>query len=66
MIALETLSDCGKGKILISKGKEYKLEKEGYSFHTRYYIIDNHGDRLYLTKEEVLSKFKSCRETLSV
>jgi len=56
MLALETLS--ANGKVYISKGKKYVIGKESYGYNTRYYIIDNYGDKLYLTKEEVVSKFK--------
>jgi len=57
MLALETLSD--NGKELITKDKKYVIGKElGYSYTTKYYVINNYGDKLYLTREEVLSKFK--------
>ena len=57
MLALETISD--NGKELITKDKKYVIGKElGYSYTTKYYVINNYGDKLYLTREEVLSKFK--------
>jgi len=64
MLALETLSD--NGKELITKGKKYILGVE-FDYKTKYYIIDNYGDKLYLTREEALSKFKlSGKENLQV
>ena len=64
MLALETISD--NGKELITKGKKYVIGKE-LGYNTKCYIIDNYGDKLYLTKEEILSKFKlSGKEHLSV
>ena len=55
MLALETLS--ANGKELITKGKKYTLGME-FDYITKYYVIDDYGDKLYLEKEEVLSKFK--------
>ena len=63
MLALETLS--ANDKVLITKGKKYVVGKEDCGYSTKYYVIDNYGDRLYLTREEMLSKFKlSCKEDL--
>jgi len=56
MLALETISD--NDKELISKGKKYVIGKEDCGYSTKYFVIDNYGDRLYLTREEILSKFK--------
>jgi len=56
MLALETISD--NDKELISKGKKYVIGKEDCGYKTKYFVIDNYGDRLYLTREEALSKFK--------
>jgi len=56
MLALETLSD--NGKELITKDKKYVIGKEDCGYKTKYFVIDNYGDKLYLTREEVLSKFK--------
>jgi len=66
MLALETIST--NGKELITKGKRYVIGKElGYSYNTKCYVIDNYGDRLYLTREELLYKFKlSGKEYLQV
>ena len=55
MLALETISD--NGKELIIKGKKYVIGME-FDYTTKYYVIDDYGDKLYLTREEVLSKFK--------
>ena len=55
MLALETLS--ANGKVLITKGKKYIIGME-FDYTTKYYVIDDYGDKLYLTREEVLSKFK--------
>ena len=55
MLALETI--FANGKELITKGKKYILGIE-FDYKTKYYVIDNYGDKLYLTKEEALSKFK--------
>jgi len=55
MLALETLSVDGKE--LITKGKKYVIGME-FDYTTKYYVIDDYGDKLYLTREEVLSKFK--------
>jgi len=61
MLALETLSD--NGKELITKDKKYVIGKElGYSYTTKYYVINNYGDKLYLTKEEALLNFKLSRK----
>ena len=60
MLALETI--LIDGKVLISKGKKYIVGREGYGYNTKYYVIDNYGDKLYLTKEEVMSKFKLSRK----
>jgi len=56
VLALETLS--ANGKELITKGKKYVIGKEDCGYSTKYFVIDNYGDRLYLTKEELLYKFK--------
>jgi len=56
MLALESISD--NNKILITKGKKYRIGKESYNYKTKYYVIDNYGNRLYLTGDEVLLKFK--------
>jgi len=65
MLALETISD--NGKELITKGKKYVIGKESYNYKTKYYVIDNYGDRLYLIGDEVLLKFKlSEKEHLQV
>jgi len=56
MLALETISV--DNKVLITKGKKYIIGKENYNHRTRYYVIDDYGDRLYLTKDDILSKFK--------
>jgi len=56
MLALETISN--NGKELITKGKKYVIGKESYNHRTRYYVIYDYGNRLYLTKEEMLFKFK--------
>lgn len=56
MLALETLS--ANGKELIPKGKKYVVGKEDCGYSTKYYVIDNYKDKLYLTREEALSKFK--------
>ena len=56
MLALETLS--ANGKELITKGKKYVVGKEDCGYSTKYYVIDNYKDKLYLTREEALSKFK--------
>jgi len=64
MLALETISD--NGKELISKDKKYIIGKE-LGYNVKYYVIDNYGDRLYLTGDEVLLKFKlSEKEHLQV
>ena len=64
MLALETLS--ANGKELITKGKKYTLGME-FDYKTKYYVIDNYEDKLYLTREEMLSKFKlSGKEHLQV
>jgi len=65
MLALESISS--NGKELITKGKKYILGKEDCGYSTKYFVIDNNGDKLYLTKEEMLSKFKlSSKEHLQV
>lgn len=56
MKALETLS--GNGNIYISKDKEYEIKTEPMGNYARYYLIDNYGDKMYLTKGEVKTKFK--------
>jgi hypothetical protein len=50
--ALYTLGGCinGESKISVSKDKEYELHEEGY-------IVDNYGERLNLTKEEINYRF---------
>ena len=64
MLALETLS--ANGKELITKGKKYTLGVE-FDYTTKYYVIDNYGDKLHLTREEALSNFKlSSKEHLQV
>jgi len=64
MLALETISD--NDKELITKDKKYTLGVE-FDYNTKYYVIDNYGEKLYLTKEEALSKFKlSGKENLQV
>ena len=60
MLALKTISI--DGKVLITKSKKYIIRKEDYGYNTKYYVIDDYGDRLYLTKEEVLSKFRLSRK----
>ena len=65
MLALETLSNSD-GKVLITKGKKYIVGME-FDYTTKYYIIDDYSNKLYLKKEEVLSKFKlSGKENLQV
>jgi len=65
MLALETLSVDGKE--LITKGKKYILGKENCGYKTKYFVIDNYNDKLYLTREEALSKFRlSGKEHLQV
>ena len=65
MLALESISS--NGKELITKGKKYILGKEDYGYKTKYFVIDNYSDRLYLTREEALLKFKlSGKENLQV
>ena len=56
MLALETISD--NDKELISKGKKYVIGKEDCGYKTKYFVIDNYNNRLYLTREETVSKFK--------
>jgi len=64
MLALETISD--NGKELITKGKKYVIGKE-LGYNTKCYVVDNYGDRLYLTGDDVLLKFKlSGKEHLQV
>ena len=55
MLALETIS--ANGKELITKGKKYIVGME-FDYKTKYYVIDNYKDKLYLTKKEMLSNFK--------
>ena len=55
MLALETIS--ANGKELITKGKKYIVGME-FDYKTKYYVIDNYKDKLYLTREEMLSNFK--------
>lgn len=50
--ALYTLS--GDGKISISKDKQYELYEESY-------VIDNYGNKLELTKNEILYRFKELK-----
>jgi len=65
MLALETLS--ANGKKLITKGKKYVIGKENCGYKTKYFVIDNYGEKLYLTGDEVLLKFKlSGKEHLQV
>jgi predicted nucleotidyltransferase len=52
-IAGEKYSGC-----LISKDKEYEIKTEPMGNYARYYLIDNYGDKMYLTKGEVKTKFK--------
>lgn len=49
--ALYTLS--GNGKISISKDKEYKIEEDKLGI----YVIDNYGEKVYLTPEELKYRF---------
>jgi len=56
MLALESISD--NNKILITKGKKYRIGKESYNYHIKYYVIDDYGEKLYISKEEVVFKFK--------
>jgi len=60
MLALENISD--NDKILITKGNKYNIVKEVYGYRAKYYVIDNYGNKLYITKEEMLSKFKLSRK----
>jgi len=63
MLALETLS--ANSKVLISKGKKYRIGKETYGNTFKYYVIDDYGEKLYITKEDIVSKFKlSSKENL--
>ena len=55
MLALETISTDSKE--LITKGKKYIIGIE-FDYKTKYYIIDNYDDKLYLAREEIMSKFK--------
>ena len=55
MLALETISTDSKE--LITKGKKYIIGIE-FDYKTKYYVIDNYKDKLYLTKKEMLSNFK--------
>jgi len=67
MLALETISDSENDKELITKGDKYVIGKEDCGYKTKYFVIDNYGDKLYLTREEALSKFKlSGKEHLQV
>lgn len=50
--ALYTLS--GSGKIFVSKDKEYDLHEIGNEF----FIFDNYGEKLTLTKEEIAYRFE--------
>jgi len=64
VLALETIS--ANGKELITKGEKYTLGME-FDYKTKYYVIDNYDDKLYLKKEEMLSNFKlSSKEHLQV
>jgi len=64
MLALETISTDGKE--LITKGKKYIIGIE-FDYKTKYYIIDNYDDKLYLAREEIMLKFKlSSKEDLQV
>ena len=65
MLALETISV--NNKVLITKGKKYVIGREGCGYKTKYFVIDNYNDKLYLTREEALSKFRlSGKEHLQV
>ena len=56
ILALETISV--NNKVLITKGKKYVIGREGCGYKTKYFVIDDYGDKLYLTREEALLNFK--------
>ena len=62
-----TIVSSDNDKELISKGKKYVIGKEDCGYKTKYFVIDNYGEKLYLTGDEVLLKFKlSGKEHLQV
>jgi len=63
MLALESIS--ANGKVLVTKGKKYIIGMEDSGYIAKYYVIDNYGEKLYITKEDIVSKFKlSSKENL--
>jgi len=56
MLALESIS--ANGKVLVTKDKKYIIGIESSGYTTKYYVIDNYGEKFYIKKEEIVSKFK--------